>query len=151
MVRPKKCRYILRRPRVMFYKPRGVPMRSLGCVEITADELESLRLADLEGLSHEDAGKLMNVSRATFGRIVASARRKVAEGLINMKAISVDIGRYREAEPLVECGWCGTRVYAPPDEPRPEECPSCGTETKDDSSPSQHGEATTKDNKEEKP
>lgn len=126
MVRPKKCRYVFGRPRARFFKPQGVPMRRLGVVEITLDELEALRLADLEGFSHEEAGRLMNVSRATFGRIVASARKKTADALIGLKAVAVDLTGYEEADLLVECKRCGITVYAPPEEPPPRRCPSCG-------------------------
>ena len=54
------------------------------------DELEAIRLADYEGRYHEDAARDMKVSRATFGRIVNRARRKVAEALILGKALKIE-------------------------------------------------------------
>lgn len=53
------------------------------------DELESVRLADDEGMYHEDAAMKMNISRATFGRILCNARRKVADAIVNGKALKI--------------------------------------------------------------
>ncbi len=73
----------------VFYKPRGIRMAGLEKVVVGADECEALRLADYEGLSHEEAGRQMGVSRQTFGRIIESARKKVADAIINAKAFSI--------------------------------------------------------------
>ena len=70
-------------------------MPSLEEVRLTVDERESLRLADLLGMSHEEAGRRMGVSRATFGRIVECARKIVADALIHGKAIRVEGGNYK--------------------------------------------------------
>jgi predicted DNA-binding protein (UPF0251 family) len=59
---------------------------------LTIDELEAIRLADLEGLAHEAAARRMNVSRPTFGRIVEGARRKVAEALVHGRGIGFEGG-----------------------------------------------------------
>src|SRR5512133_2563265 len=72
-------------PRVM--KPVGVPARELETVVLGLDEAEALRLADLEGLYQEAAARSMGVSRPTFGRIVEAARRKVADAVLNGKAL----------------------------------------------------------------
>ena len=85
MVRPRKDRMVDIDPRASYFKPRGIPMIDLQEVRLTIDELEALRLADLNGLSHEQAGKEMGVSRATFGRIVETARRIVADALIKLR------------------------------------------------------------------
>ena len=92
MPRPKKCRHISTDLPVTYFKPQGVPMRFLQHVALTMDEAEALRLADLEGLSQEEAAKHMNVSRATFGRIAAQARFKTADALIHGKAIRIEGG-----------------------------------------------------------
>lgn len=65
-------------------------MRELQEVILDADELEAIRLADLEGMYQEDAATAMGVSRQTFGRIVSSARKKVAEGLVHGKALRIE-------------------------------------------------------------
>lgn len=90
MPRPPKPRRIDHCPDVVHFKPQGVPLRQLEEVELGPDEVEAMRLADLEGLPHEEVGKRMEVSRATAGRILASARRKVAEALVNGLAIRIE-------------------------------------------------------------
>jgi predicted DNA-binding protein (UPF0251 family)/predicted Fe-Mo cluster-binding NifX family protein len=78
-------------PRVM--KPAGIPARELQEVRLGFDEAEALRLADLEGLYQEAAARSMGVSRQTFGRIVEAARRKVADAVLNGKALRIDGGQ----------------------------------------------------------
>ena len=95
MARPKKHRRVAFNPAISYFKPRGIPMRDLSEVRLTVDEREAIRLADLLGMSHEEAGRHMNVSRATFGRIVQQARKVVADALINGKAINVEGGNYK--------------------------------------------------------
>jgi predicted DNA-binding protein (UPF0251 family) len=90
--RPPKPRAIRHDPEVVHFKPAGVPMRLLEEVTLGLDELEALRLADLENLSHEEVGEMMNVSRATAGRILAEARRKTAAALVHGWAIRVEGG-----------------------------------------------------------
>jgi predicted DNA-binding protein (UPF0251 family) len=58
------------------------------CLEL--DELEALRLADYEGLYHEEAAGRMNISRATFGRVLGSARHKVVEAILEGKALKIE-------------------------------------------------------------
>ena len=67
-------------------------MAELEQVAVTLDGLEALRLADLEGLYHEEAASRMGVSRATFARVLAAARRTVADALVNGKALEIDGG-----------------------------------------------------------
>jgi predicted DNA-binding protein (UPF0251 family) len=69
-----------------------VPVRKLSRVWLRPDQLESVRLADLEGLYHEEAARRMGVSRQTFGRIVESARRGIADAIINRKCLSIEGG-----------------------------------------------------------
>lgn len=90
MPRPRKHRRICCNPTSYYYKPRGIPLRELSEIILDYDELESLRLADLLAYSHEKAAKEMNISRATFGRIVESARKKVVDGILNGKAIRIN-------------------------------------------------------------
>ena len=66
MVRPKKDRLVGFNPKINYFKPRGIPVLDLEEVCLTVDERESIRLADLEDMSHESAGKQMGVSRATL-------------------------------------------------------------------------------------
>lgn len=92
MPRPPKPRAVRHDPQVVYFKPAGVQLRLLQEVALGLDELEAMRLADLENLSHEEVGALMNVSRATAGRILAEARRKVAEALVQGLAIRLEGG-----------------------------------------------------------
>lgn len=95
MVRPRKNRTVSISPDVSYFKPRGIPLRNLQEVRLTIDELEAIRLSDSLGLSQEDAGRQMEVSRATFGRIIQNARKLVADALVNGKAIRIEGGTYR--------------------------------------------------------
>jgi predicted DNA-binding protein (UPF0251 family) len=92
MPRPTSTRRILEGLTGRMYKPRGVPMDRLESVGVTLDGLEALRLADLEGLYQEEAARRMNVSRPTFARILAQARRAVAEALVLGKALEFSGG-----------------------------------------------------------
>lgn len=94
MPRPRKCRLIASEFGIRFFGPKGIPMRELEVNTITHDEAEALRLADYDGLYQEQAAEEMAVSRATFGRIITSAREKMVDALINGKGIEVDGGSY---------------------------------------------------------
>jgi len=93
MPRPCKFRKVSFRPDALYFKPRAVPLSELEEVILTFDELESLRLADLDGKYHEEGAALMGVSRQTFGNILESARKKVAGALVNSKALRIEGGR----------------------------------------------------------
>lgn len=92
MPRNKCNRHVTSLPDVTYYKPAGVPLRLMSEVVIHIDEIEAIRLADLEKDYQEDAAKKMNVSRQTFGRIIESAHKKIADALINGKAIKIEGG-----------------------------------------------------------
>ncbi|MGD9576780.1 MAG: DUF134 domain-containing protein [Syntrophorhabdus sp.] len=89
MSRPKKDRCISCNPNPMYFKPRGIPLVQLDEVVLNLDELEAIRLSDYEGLYHEQAAEKMNISRPTFGRILSEARRKVAEVIVEGKALNI--------------------------------------------------------------
>ncbi len=98
MPRPKHCRYVSSAPSVTYFKPRGIPLRELEEVTLCVDELEALRLADMEGLTAIDAAQHMRVSRHTFGRTLAAARRKVATALSQGQAMRIEGGSYAVRE-----------------------------------------------------
>ncbi|MBZ9571778.1 DUF134 domain-containing protein [Patescibacteria group bacterium] len=89
MVRPIKPRRVMFDPNVTYFKPRAVPLSMLEEVDLGVDELEAIRLCDLKGLNQIKAAKRMKISQSTLGRILTSARKKVAEALINGKAIKI--------------------------------------------------------------
>ena len=98
MPRPKKCRHIGCNPRVFYFKPRGIPLFQLKETGLDMDELETVRLADYEGMYHEDAAVKMNISRATFGRILNNAKHKVADTIVNGKALKIEKSFVKEEE-----------------------------------------------------
>ncbi|MGE4289798.1 MAG: DUF134 domain-containing protein [Salinivirgaceae bacterium] len=86
-----KCqRTIEGSPQITYYKPAGIPMTQIDEITLELDEYEAIRLADLEGNYQEEAARKMNVSRQTFGRIISSAHKKIAEALILGKAIKIE-------------------------------------------------------------
>ncbi len=112
MPRPLTCRIIASDPDSIFFKPRGVPMSALETVVLTRDECEALRLADMLGLYHEEAAQRMDISRQTFGRIIESARRKIATAIIEGKAFQVSGGEVR-VEPVDGLRRCCRRAVKP--------------------------------------
>jgi predicted DNA-binding protein (UPF0251 family) len=92
MGRPPSCRRVRARLHAAIFKPAGVSVPELALVSMTLDELEALRLADLEALYQEAAAARMRVSRSTFARVLESARRKVADALVHAKALVIDGG-----------------------------------------------------------
>ena len=92
MPRPCCLRRIGFKPCADFFKPAGVPVHALELVTLALDEVEALRLADLNGLYQEQAAEQMKISRATFARIVEEARKKVADALIHGKALRLEGG-----------------------------------------------------------
>ena len=92
MPRPCCLRHVNHTLAAVYFKPAGVPACTLEQVTLTLDEVEALRLADLQGLYQEPAAKQMKISRPTFTRIIEAARRKVAEALIHGKALRLEGG-----------------------------------------------------------
>lgn len=89
MVRPFKRRFVRFDPNVVYFKPRAVPLSLLSEVELGIDELEALRLCDYKNLEQTEAAKKMKISQSTLQRILVSARKKVAEAIIEGKAIKI--------------------------------------------------------------
>ena len=91
-MRPKKTRWIKCAPGERCFKPQCKPLSKCEGVYVSLDEFEAVRLAYLEGMKQVDAAKLMKISRPTFSRILTSAQRKIADGLVNIKAIRIEGG-----------------------------------------------------------
>jgi predicted DNA-binding protein (UPF0251 family)/predicted Fe-Mo cluster-binding NifX family protein len=96
--RPSSCRFVSGAPGAVLFKPAGVPTQLLAEVVMTLDEFEAIRLADLEGLYQEEAAGRMGISRTTFGRILDSAHRKVAELLSGGRCLKLEGGHVHPAE-----------------------------------------------------
>jgi hypothetical protein len=91
-LRPKKTRWVKCAPGERCFKPLCRPLNKLKSVYLSLDEFEAVRLACLKELKHVDAAKKMKVSRPTFSRIISSAHSKIADGLVNIKAIRIEGG-----------------------------------------------------------
>jgi predicted DNA-binding protein (UPF0251 family) len=94
MPRPFKCRRVAYLPEVTYFKPAGIPLKALEEVHLSIEEVEALRLKELEGLEQEQGAEKMNVSRPTFQRMLASARQKVTDAILNGKAIRIEGGNF---------------------------------------------------------
>jgi predicted DNA-binding protein (UPF0251 family) len=142
MPRPRCLRRIACRLSSSLFKPAGVPAARLQQTVMTLDELEALRLADLLGFYHEAAALQMKVSRQTFGRIIESAHRKVADALIHGKALQLKGGDIEMAGMRTfRCSDCRNAWQLPFGTGRPGTCPACGSENirRTDAGPRQVG------------
>jgi len=129
MPRPRCPRRVAAPPRCLYFKPAGVPVSRLEEVALSVDELEALRLADLEGLYQDDAAARMGVSRPTFARIVEASRRKVAEALVHGRALRIGGGPVAfVGQRQFRCAGCRHEWSLPFGTGRPEGCPSCGSD-----------------------
>lgn len=127
MSRPLCRRRIAGPPEVAVFKPAGIPMRSLDQSVLTYDEFEALRLADRQGLYQDEAAQRMGISRPTFSRIIAEARRKIATALVDGMALKIEGGVIEMASKRTfQCDACENRWQLPFGSGRPEGCPECG-------------------------
>jgi predicted DNA-binding protein (UPF0251 family) len=106
MSRPRSPRTVTSRPVVPLFKPGGV--RAVAQLRLGDDEFEALRLVDVDGLQQAAAAARMRVSRQTFGRVLASARRKVAKALVFGLALRID-GAAAPSDPRGAAARCGAR------------------------------------------
>lgn len=97
MVRPQKERRVEQLPPITSYKPAGIPMRNIEEIVLTIEEMEAIRLSDVEQLDQARAAERMDVSAPTFNRIVNAAHRKIATALWKGYALSIDGGNFRVA------------------------------------------------------
>lgn len=89
MVRPKNPRCLRFTPEVLYFKPRGVPLSALEEIILFSDEIEALKLHDVDGLDQINAAKKMKISQPTFGRILDKAYKKIAIAIIKGQAIKI--------------------------------------------------------------
>lgn len=91
MARPKRCLCpeIKFEPNIVYFKPQGVPMRNLKVIELSLEEIESFRLRHVDDLEQQASAEQMQISQSTYQRLLYSAYKKIAEALINGKAIKI--------------------------------------------------------------
>jgi len=104
MPRPFICRRVWFKPGITYFKPVGVPISGLDEVVLTVDEIEAVRLKDYEEMDQVKAAKKMNISQPTFHRLIVNARKKIADALVNGKAIRIEGGNYKMAEQAIQPG-----------------------------------------------
>lgn len=129
MARPRKWRQIDQLPSINTFAPapncRGYEFNIL-----EHEELEALRLKDLENLDQETCAQHMQVSRPTFRRILISARNKIADSLVNGKAVRIEGGNYTRKIINLECNGCGKiwqQSIEQTQNPDEVSCPSCNS------------------------
>ena len=135
MVKPRKNRNVLYPPWMHYFKPHGhMPFDPSSLVILAIDEYESIRLADHENLKQEEAAKRMNISRPTFTRLINSARKKIADAMVNGKMIRIEGGNFVFLKNRMRCNSCGkiwetdirTKTIKP--------CPDCSSQDIEDMS-----------------
>jgi predicted DNA-binding protein (UPF0251 family) len=116
-------------PQVIYFKPAGIPLAHLQEVRLLVEEAEAVRLKDLQGLEQDECAQRMNISRPTFHRVLGAARRKLADALLNGKAIRIEGGNYEMAKRRFRCDngheWevpFEVMINTPP-----HACPTCST------------------------
>jgi len=128
MPRPMKLRQVAQAPCATFFKPVGVPLSGLQNVTLSLEEVEAIRLKDIEDLHQEACATQMGVSRATFHQIVKSARKKLADAILNGKSILVEGGSVAFPGARFRCRHDGHEWTLPPG-PLPGvtsvTCPTC--------------------------
>jgi len=110
-------------PEHTYFKPRGIPLSEISEeVVITLEELETLRLTALEGLSQQDAGRKMNISQSTVSRHLDDINRKLAKALVEGLAI-----RIANPKDFYHCDNCGYTWLLMDDLTNYSECIKCGS------------------------
>lgn len=94
MPRPRKPRFVQGHPIVSTFVPENTPPWGREVTVLPVEGLEAIKLNDYQGMDQETAAKIMNVSRQTFGRILAEARAIVADALVMGKILKIEGGNF---------------------------------------------------------
>ncbi|MPM34199.1 hypothetical protein SDC9_80781 [bioreactor metagenome] len=136
MVRPQKERRVEQLPPVTSYKPAGIPLRSVEEIVLTIEEMEAIRLSDVEQLDQTGAAGRMEISAPTFNRILNGAHRKIATALWQGYALRIDGGNFRVAHQCKqgpryfichECEHSWSLPHGTGQSAKDLNCPSCQT------------------------
>lgn len=107
MPRPQKERVVHKPPLFAEFKPTGIARKYLQQTSLSLDEYESIRLADYNGLSHNEAADEMEISRSTFTRLIEQARKKIASFIIKGESLIIEGGNIHFRNNIIKCQDCG--------------------------------------------
>ena len=124
MPRQRMLRKVVAPPNFKGYKPYGVKNIASEHIELMYEEYEAIKLADYDLLNHEEAARLMGISRATFARIYETARRKIASALVETRVIETVYGNATLDKHWYLCHSCNAR-FTIPKTLKKLECPLC--------------------------
>lgn len=124
MPRLKHCRKICEPPKMLGYKPFGIPKNALPSVTLGLDEFEVIRLLDYEGLNQEQAAERMKISRPTLTRIYEHARKVVATAFVEGKMLIIQGGEVEFDKEWYRCKRCHTLIAGCEEQLR---CKNCKT------------------------
>ena len=111
--RPRKCRKVCCLPRSQQFIPEKIGNESV--ITMTVDEYEAIRLIDKQGFSQEECGAYMQVARTTIQQIYASARKKLADAIVDGAVLRIEGGDYQlcdGTEHTCGCGGCHRHRWA---------------------------------------
>jgi len=126
MSRPKNNRIVYQPPYYSEFKPSGVSSKSLEEIQLSLDEFEAIRLADLLGMSHEEAANEMGISRSTFSRLIVQSRKKIASFFYQEKLLTVSGGNVHFRQNSIKCSSCG-HMFTIDIRTKVTSCPACGS------------------------
>ncbi|MHA1167320.1 MAG: DUF134 domain-containing protein [Candidatus Hodarchaeales archaeon] len=113
---------------VVHFKPAGIPIRDLEVIVLSDVELDCLRYADLDDEKQTESASKMSISQPSFSRHLKIARRKVADALINGKALTIETGQFPVIKTrFFKCVNCNNSWGLSVGTGRPESCPKCGS------------------------
>ena len=123
---PRRVEFI---PQTTYFKPTGVPLSQLQEICLSVEEAEAIRLKDIERLEQEECAQKMSISRPTFSRVLGSARQKMADALLNGKAIRIKGGNFGMALSRFRCvnGHEWNVPFQVMINTPPQFCPTCNT------------------------
>lgn len=140
--RPRCPRMIETEPAVTYFKPLGVPLNELEVVTLSLEELEAVRLSDMEDLNQENAAHMMGISRRALWEDLQNARKKITVALVKGMAIEITGGNYTIwKRQRYMCNGCRSEWEPTSSSDEPLQCPECGSKDVNrlDNGPGQRG------------
>ena len=128
MTRPTKFRKVEFFPEDTYFVPWGKSKCEMQDINLKVEELEAMRLKDIEELNQEECAEKMQISRQTFQNIINSARKKVAIALTEGNAIRICGGNYKTIFCQFKCSNCGN-IYDINYKQDKYICPVCGSDS----------------------